>query len=143
MLAARAIAGAVLAFSGTLKAAGPAEEFALVIQYYQIVSPEMALSLATFLPWIELLIGLCLLTGYFTRQASAAAGGLFLMFIIALGSALARGFQLPNCGCFGAGWHPSMSTTILMDTGLLLLCALAYVKKDSPLSLDHWCEKIS
>lgn len=142
-LAARLIVGTLLTVSGTLKAAGPAEEFALIIHYYNLVSPDMELTLATFLPWAELLIGLSLIGGYFTRQAAAAADGLFLMFITAVGSALARGIPLPNCGCFGSGWHPGMSTTIIADCAFLLLALLVAMTKASLLSLDNWCERKS
>ena len=40
-LAARLIVGGVLVYAGAVKAAGPAEEFALVIGAYQVLPSDM------------------------------------------------------------------------------------------------------
>lgn len=140
-LAARLLAGLVLVASGTMKASAPAEEFALIISAYDIVPEPMALTLATFLPWAELLIGFSLIFGYFTRAAASAAIGLFAVFLAALLSLKARGIELPNCGCFGQGWHMPPSATMGMDAALLLLAILAWRAGASRASLDNWTDR--
>lgn len=142
-LAARAAVGLVLIVSGTLKAASPAEEFALIIQSYQLqfVSTDLARTLAVFLPWLELLVGYALVLGYFTRQAALAASGLFCCFIGALLSIKLRGISLPNCGCFGVGtFHPSPTATLIMDILLLIACYAAFARGRTAPSLDNWAE---
>ena len=137
-LAARVLGGAVLIVAGTLKAAAPAEEFAVVIEAYHLVSPDAALSLATFMPWAELLVGYSLIFGYLTRPAAIAAALLQLSFIGALAWTKAQGIELPNCGCFGAGWHPSPGTTMALDAVLTVLAYVSLRSGSSLLSLDNW-----
>lgn len=139
-LAARLIVGAVLVYAGATKAAGPAEEFALVIGSYAILPRDMVLSSAAFLPWAELLIGWSLILGLRPRLAAAAAGALFGCFMLALISVQARGIQLPNCGCFGDAIHFTPIQAMLFDSGLAVLCFLAWKAGPSALSLDSWTD---
>lgn len=139
-LVARVLAGAVLAWAGALKASAPAEEFALVIESYRLVSPEMALPLAVLLPWAELVVGFSLLSGFLTRRAAVAAAALNAVFILAIASTKLRGIELPHCGCFGGGWHPRPSVTMAVDVVLLILALLAYRFGRSRWSLDNWAD---
>ncbi|MHB2026295.1 MAG: MauE/DoxX family redox-associated membrane protein [Elusimicrobiota bacterium] len=138
---ARMAVGAVLIVAGTMKAAAPAEEFALVIHYYRLpfLSDDAISSLAAFLPWIELFVGWCLAAGYFTRRAAIAAAGLFLCFVAILASVKIRGIPLPNCGCFGGAFHPSIAQGLVLDSFLFCLAFLAYRVGDKLWSLDNWC----
>lgn len=139
----RVILGLVLAAAGTFKSASPAEEFALIIQSYQLqfISPDLALSLAVFMPWAELLIGYALILGYLTRQAAMAATGLLICFVGALLSIKLRDIQLPNCGCFGVrGFHPSPTMTLCMDFALFGLAYLAWTRGRTAPSLDNWAD---
>ena len=54
---------------------------------------------AVALPWLELLCGLTLLANFWTESALAVMFLLFSVFIIATGSAWARGLDI-SCGCF-------------------------------------------
>ncbi len=137
-LAARLVVGAVLVVSGALKAAGAPEEFAIVISFYRIVPDSMVMSLAAILPWIELFVGWALILGYFTKQAAAAAIGLSSVFFLALLSTKLRGFNLPNCGCFGATWHVPPSATMGLDAALIALAAVALRHGGRRASLDNW-----
>lgn len=134
----RLLAGSVLVYAGATKAAGPSEEFALVISYYQILPRDMTLSMAALLPWLEVLTGWALLLGASTRYAAAAAGGLFGAFLLALASTLARGIALPNCGCFGDGLHFTVPQALAFDSCLLGLSWLAFRSGGKVLSLDRW-----
>jgi uncharacterized membrane protein YphA (DoxX/SURF4 family) len=136
-LLARIVVGVVLIVSGAIKLSAPKEEFSMVIEAYGLVPPSMALTLAAFLPWIELLIGYSLISGYFLRVTAAAAGILFVVFDLALLSLRLRGIILPSCGCFGTSFHPSPNLMMGVD---LALCAMSFLAFKSPqlLSLDHW-----
>jgi uncharacterized membrane protein YphA (DoxX/SURF4 family) len=138
-LAARVIVGAVLVYAGATKAAGPSEEFALVIGAYDVLSKEMVLTAAAFLPWIELLIGWSLILGLRLRATAAAAGALFAAFLFALVSVKAKGIQLPNCGCFGDAIHLTPVQALLFDSALAALSFVAW-KAELGLSLDSWME---
>ena len=142
-LLSRLAVGAVLITAGTMKAAAPTAEFALVIQYYRL--PFLSLSaipgLAAFLPWSELAVGWCLAAGYFTRQAALAAGLLFLSFLCALASVKLRGIPLPSCGCFGGAFHPTITEGLILDSFLFGLSFLAYRVGGLSFSLDNWCAR--
>lgn len=138
-LAGRLLAGAVLVYAGATKAAGPAEEFALVIGSYQLLGKDASMSAAAFLPWAELLLGWALLLGFRLRLAAAGAGALFVAFVFALASVQLRGIELPNCGCLGDGIHLLPWQAFLLDAVLLAGCAAAW-KAAPRLTLDGWVD---
>jgi uncharacterized membrane protein YphA (DoxX/SURF4 family) len=139
-LAARILIGLVFVISGTLKAAAPVEEFALVIENYGLVSShDLILTLAAFLPWLEVIFGFALLFGFLTRAAAAAVGGMVLSFITAILHTKINHIVLPNCGCFGFGFHPTPSQELALN-GLWAACAVqAFRQGADRLSLDNWC----
>jgi hypothetical protein len=137
-VAARLAAGGVLVVAGAMKAAGPPEEFSVILDAYQLVSPETALALAGVLPWAELLVGMALLGGYFTRWASGTTAALFSAYVLSLASVLVRGIDLPNCGWSGGGLHLRPGQTIIMDAALLAACWASYRWGEAHLSLDGW-----
>jgi uncharacterized membrane protein YphA (DoxX/SURF4 family) len=140
-LAARVIVGAVLIYAGATKAAAPAEEFALVIQSYSVVPLEVALPMAGLLPWLEMLVGWALLLGVETSGAAAVAGAMFAMFLLALGSVVARGIPIPNCGCFGDSMHFTPVQALLFDSVMGALSWTAFRFGAGPASLDGWSQR--
>ena len=139
-LVARVLVGAVLVYAGATKAAGPSEEFAIVIGSYDFLPREMVLTAATFLPWIELLVGWALIFGLKLRAAAAGAGAIFASFLLALASVQLKGIALPNCGCFGDAIHFTPLQALLFDAVLAGLCWLAWKSAPARLSLDSWAE---
>ena len=137
-MAARVLLGATLIFSGASKVSAPSEEFAVVIEAYNLVPADAAQSLAALLPWAELVLGFALLLGYFTQQAALAAAAMLVVFIGAILSTKARGIELPNCGCFGASFHPKPMVTVALDALLLVTAAAAYAYGACRISLDNW-----
>jgi uncharacterized membrane protein YphA (DoxX/SURF4 family) len=137
----RVFIGAVLVYAGASKAAAPAEEFALVIGAYDLVPSSVALPLAGLLPWAELLVGWALILGVEARFASAAAGAMTVMFLGAIGSVLARGIQIPNCGCFGEALHFTPGHAFLFDSLMAFLCWIVFTAEPDPLSLDSWSHR--
>lgn len=140
-LLSRVLLGLAFVAAGAFKASSPAEEFEVVIRAYQVLPDGMTLTLATFLPWIEIVIGYALIFGYFTRPASAAGGGLLACFILALASARLRGIPLPNCGCFGAGFHASTAMAMGMDAVLVALAIASFKSGGGGPGLDLWASR--
>jgi uncharacterized membrane protein YphA (DoxX/SURF4 family) len=140
-LAGRVFIGAVLVYAGASKAAAPAEEFALVIGAYGLVPSSVALPLAGLLPWVELLVGWALLLGVEARAASAAAGAMTAVFLFAIGSVLARGIPIPNCGCFGDAMHFTPAHAFVFDSLMAVLCWLVFTAEPDPFSLDSWSNR--
>ena len=77
--------------------------------------------IAIFMPWMELLIGLAMLTGYKRRAGAAWATLLLIGFTIALGINAARGLDVA-CGCFSTSASETHNAWLLVlrDTPMLL-----------------------
>jgi uncharacterized membrane protein YphA (DoxX/SURF4 family) len=97
--------GAVFLYASFDKILHP-RDFARIVYRYQVIGPSQAIgflpanTLAVILPWVEALCGLCLVTGFWRREAAVLAGVMLVVFILAVGLALGQGIDLENCGCF-------------------------------------------
>jgi uncharacterized membrane protein YphA (DoxX/SURF4 family) len=116
--------GAVFVVAGILKLPDPAAAVRAVRAYRLL--PEALVSPVAFgLPMIEIVVGLALLAGVFVRTAALASAVLLVVFIVAVGSAWARGLQI-DCGCFGHGGQVAAGQTaypteVARDIGLLIV----------------------
>ena len=98
VLLSRIILGIIFIYASIDKIANPAE-FSNAIDNYHF-SPYYLNNLAALIiPWIELVVGLCLLLGIYLRGASFISIILLIFFIILISQALFRGINI-NCGCF-------------------------------------------
>ena len=140
-VAARVVVGAALVYAGAHKAAGPAEEFALVIGAYQMLPPDATQFVAVVLPWAELLVGWSLILGFQLRLAAGAALAMFGGFLLGLLNVQLRGIELANCGCFGDAVHFTPLQAMLVDLCLSGLAFLAWKSAPAKLSLDSWSER--
>jgi uncharacterized membrane protein YphA (DoxX/SURF4 family) len=96
--------------------------FAFGINSYEMLSFDNALLLARVLPWVEVALGLLLLSGLALRWVGSITTILLLIFMYALARAAVRGLAI-NCGCFG-----NQSTTPakeLVVDALLLFTAVS------------------
>jgi len=134
----RLVVGGVLLYAGFMKAVGPSAEFAAAIAAYKILPSAWVTPLALGLPYVEMWVGLFVLTGFYTRRAALAAAALFILFVLTLASARVRGIDLASCGCFGSDTL-SPRYTLILDTALLALSVMVYrlSKYVRPWSLDQ------
>jgi len=119
LIACRMLLGMVFVVAAIPKIANP-DSFATAVEAYELM-PVAAVNLAAlFIPWIELICGLFLISGVYLRAGSAILGALLTLFIVAISVAILRGLNI-NCGCFGdsggatVGWNK-----VLEDIGLLI-----------------------
>ena len=78
-----------------------AQEFLVALRTYQLPLPDIILRLAAIgLPWLELLCGLGLLTGWWIETNLGLVTVLMALFVLATGQAWARDLEIA-CGCFG------------------------------------------
>ena len=115
--------------------------FASDIFNYQMLPPWGVNALAVGLPWLELVVGVCLGLGIWTRASALIIGALMVVFMIALASAASRGLDI-SCGCFevGAeGGHGSLLWAALRDVAFLAaaLLLLRYPDAPHPLAWIH------
>ena len=98
---ARWLLGALLIWAGGAKIGHP-DVLASAIAGFRLLPPGLVAPLAVILPYFEVLLGLYLVAGLFTRVAGAVATVQFLIYAAAIASAVLRGIPA-NCGCFGPG----------------------------------------
>ena len=94
----RILLGAVFVYASWGKILDPAA-FAGIIANYQIVSPGAGHLTALFLPYLELVCGVCLIINRWPRGSALIVAGLMFVFMAALGYNMYRGIDV-NCGCF-------------------------------------------
>jgi hypothetical protein len=122
VILARLVLGAVFVFAGAVKVFNP-QLFAAEIDHYSLLPVALINFTAITLPWVELLGGLLLLTGFWVRASATLLAGLTGVFLVAVLTVLVRGLKI-KCGCFGTvgtefvGWG-----NIALDTVLLALAA--------------------
>jgi uncharacterized membrane protein YphA (DoxX/SURF4 family) len=91
--------------------------FAMSIDAYQILPEWAALTLGRILPWLELLLGLLLATGFGLRYAAAGASIVLGVFFAVMVRAYLMGMKI-DCACFGLG--EAIGPATLARDGFLL-----------------------
>jgi uncharacterized membrane protein YphA (DoxX/SURF4 family) len=125
----RVVLGALLLAAGALKV-GHAPELAASIAGFRLLPAAVAGVLALALPYVELLLGLYLLAGLFTRVVAVIAAVQFVVYSGAIASAVLR--HIPaNCGCFGPK-DVTMADWPHVGADLLLAAAGAFVAWGAP-----------
>ena len=114
----RFILAGVFISSGILKLKDGTLQFAAAITGYQVVPEQYIYPIAQYFPWVEIALGLIILSGIKIRWSSIAAAGLMLFFIVLLSTTLYRGIET-NCGCFGSGDRITWKT-VLRDGSFLV-----------------------
>jgi uncharacterized membrane protein YphA (DoxX/SURF4 family) len=94
----RLLLGTVFVYSSADKVLDPAR-FAVAVRGYEILPVELTNLFALALAWSELLAGVMLILGVYTRQAAAAILLLLVAFVVAIVTTIVRGMII-DCGCF-------------------------------------------
>ncbi len=121
-LASRIVLGGVFSVAGATKIPNPGS-LAAAIRSYELPLPEWFVSLSAHaLPYLEVMLGLYLLVGLFTKVSAWATNGLTIIFLLALVQGTLRGLEI-DCGCFGssADGESSLLLAAARDVGLLAL----------------------
>ena len=130
----RLILGGVFVGYASDKIVDP-EGFADSIGNYDMVPFWAVNAMALTLPWIEVLAGVVLITGPWRREAAGLCAVMLVVFMIAIGTAMARGLNI-NCGCSGSGamvgWKKlGEDFALLAVSGILMLAKPAPRAKES------------
>jgi uncharacterized membrane protein YphA (DoxX/SURF4 family) len=91
--------------------------FAESVANYRLLPAGLVPAAAAAVLGIELVVGLLLVAGRWTRGAALVAAGLLAAFTAGLSQALLRGIDL-RCGCFG-GTESATWWTVLRDLAML------------------------
>ncbi|MFO7913953.1 MAG: MauE/DoxX family redox-associated membrane protein [Desulfotignum sp.] len=110
--------------------------FAEAVYNYQVLPGYLVNLTALVLPWLELILGFCLLINRWMAGSSALATGLMTLFVGLTLFNLARGLDI-SCGCFSAApdENPITVLTLVRDISFLILslglARLVFVKNTS------------
>ncbi len=125
-LCARWILGVVFIYASYDKLFHP-QAFADIIYHYQILPDRLINATAVFLPWLELLVGILLMIGFWMPGTVIWCNLLLIVYIGALSFNLARGLDI-DCGCFSiAGGRSINIETVLWDVFFLALSIYLFI----------------
>ncbi len=135
----RLVLGGVILVAGALKVTNLGQS-ALAVRAYQLLPYDLAGYVGYALPIIEIVIGLMLVLGLFTRMSALLGALLMLAFVIGIASAWARGLSI-DCGCFGGGGTIGAEQTaypleLSRDVALLLAGAWLVRRPHTAYALD-------
>ena len=121
--AARLLTGGVWIVAGAIKLPDPVAS-ARAVRAYDVLPEAVVPTVSHLLPAVEVVIGACLVAGLLTRFSGVVSAFLFVVFVLGIASAWARGLQI-DCGCFGGGGEKQGASAeypweIARDVGLLL-----------------------
>ena len=101
--------------------------FADILYSYNLIPDMVIHPLAIWLPWIEMVSGILLITGVWVRANAVILGGMLMVFIVALSINAFRGYNI-DCGCFSTSGHGGGSDlVILIVRDILLLIPLCLI----------------
>jgi len=100
VLTARFILGVILIWASIYKIVDPSA-FSKIIHNYHVFPVGVENIIALVVPWLELILGLCLIFGVFLDGVSILSIAIFIFFILILSQAYIRGIDL-HCGCFSS-----------------------------------------
>ena len=141
--------GARLILGGSLLVAGilsiiDLDQSVVAVRAYDFPIPEWVEAVIGYtLPVAEILLGLIIITGLFTRWSALLGGLLMMAYIGGISSAWARGLAI-DCGCFTPGGmldadqKTKYAQDILRDVGFLACAVWLVVFPTSRLSLNTW-----
>jgi uncharacterized membrane protein YphA (DoxX/SURF4 family) len=135
----RLVLGGVFLAAGGLKV-GHADVFASEIAGFQLLPHPLIAPLALLLPFLELMIGVYLVVGLFTRFAAWVAALEMAVFAAAIASAVLRGIST-SCGCFGPGDRAMTSwPEVGRDVGFALIAVIIAWRAPGALAVDRRME---
>ncbi|MEP7145841.1 MAG: MauE/DoxX family redox-associated membrane protein [bacterium] len=132
LIALRIIVGGVFIYASLGKLMDQ-EEFSKAIFNYKFL-PDIFINIfAIVIPYLELISGILLVLGIFTRGSSFTFLVLLIIFIIALIQAYARGLDI-SCGCFSletVGQKSDILLRIIEDLLLLAATTIIFIKSNN------------
>lgn len=138
-LLARLVLGGVWLWAGLAKLPHPQTSISAV-RAYQLLPTGLAETVGHVLPWLEVVVGACLVLGLLIRFTGVVSGLLLVAFVIGMISVWSRGIEI-DCGCFGSGGpNPDASKQypweIARDVGLLALSLFLVWRPRTALAVD-------
>lgn len=126
--------GVVLLLAGIVKAP-PSQDWVDLILAYSILPVSMSRAYAYALPWVEIIVGFCLILGIFPRFFSIISVLLVVSFIIGNVTGLNNSL---DCGCFGTFVEINHPGALAIDAVLLAGSVVVFFGRRRFLAYDYW-----
>jgi uncharacterized membrane protein YphA (DoxX/SURF4 family) len=123
ILVLRIILGVFLIFSGFMKILN-LNGFWLTVAQFNNLARKYGKPFAYALPFIEVIVGVILIIGFYLQFYSALTVLMAILFGTMVSVALIKKKKLKNCGCFGAKIKMPISWKSLVEDILFFLAAL-------------------
>ena len=119
----------IFIYAGATKLVAP-QNFSDSIAMFSILPNSLINFVALALPPFEILAGFAIITGIHRRPAILGLVALTAVFIIAMGTAIARGIEV-DCGCFGSGKPSAFSAWLAFgrDVPILAIALALYFQE--------------
>jgi hypothetical protein len=114
---------ATLLVTGLVHAAQP-YYFIHTLSSYRLLPPSLNGLLGLYLPYLQVVLALCIGLRVAEKVALYAAAGLFGIFSLAQVAVLSRGIEI-DCGCFGFVAHKVSPASAALPILLSVACAVA------------------
>ncbi len=114
----RLILGGIFLLAAWNKLRAP-QIYAEAIGGFKLLHESVLLPAAVLFIWLEMMSGVSVLVGLWTRAGALLMSALLLIFFLAIAAAIARGLDI-QCGCFGAlasggvGWPALLRALVLL-----------------------------
>lgn len=121
-LVVRVALGLIFLYAGFEKAR-EAQLFVVAVENYRLLPDFLAPLMALVLPWVEMVAGVLLISGYRALPAVTLINLMLVVFILALSISFFRGLNI-DCGCFSVNITESkhsLVVAILRDFGFLAM----------------------
>ena len=99
-MVARLLLGSIFIYASYHKILAP-DEFAKIVYGYDLFPSETINLIAIIIPFIELISGIALIIGIYTRPAAIIIIGMLTAFVIAISINIIRRHEF-DCGCFSS-----------------------------------------
>ena len=101
-------------------------QFLSSVYGYEFTGPTLGLLVAVILPWIEFLVGVCLIGGIWVGGALLMSIVMGVLFTVVISYALWQGLNI-SCGCFGTMSREIISySTLIRAVSILIVSVAAY-----------------
>lgn len=129
--------GGLFIFAGIAKLQS-LQLFVFSVNAFKILPEHLVIPVAFAIPWTEVLAGLLLVLGLWSRSAALLAGAMLLGFVLGIASVMARGMDV-KCSCFGKFEWPCTGNVgwcqILRNSAMIALALPVLIRGSGPCAL--------
>lgn len=119
LLGIRLVLGIILILAAVGKIPEQAR-FVDVVTQYGLLPWSLAQAYGNILPWLELALGICLVSGFLIRLAAGTSILMVISFIIANGTSV-YSHNIMECGCFGLLYEGTGYLTFVKTSDALVI----------------------